>query len=132
MEDHQAILAVLGDYFKGLYTGDTALLRSVFHPDAALFAELPGQSYHKGVDAYLEGVAQRESPAKRGEPDQMKVLSVDVQHDIATARVHVPALGFNFYNYLSLLRKDGAWVIVNKVFSAVPIRTPDGVQVRSV
>jgi hypothetical protein len=48
----------------------------------------------------------------------MKVLSVDVQHNMASARVHVPALGFDFYNVLSLLRKDGAQVIVNKVFSA--------------
>jgi hypothetical protein len=118
MNEHQAILSVLGDYFKGLYSGDTALLRSVFHPEAALFAELPDQSYHKDLDAYLDGVAQRESPDERGEAYRMKVLSVDVHHNIAMAKVHVPALGFDFYNYLSLLRKDGAWVIVNKVFSA--------------
>jgi hypothetical protein len=131
MEDHQSILIVLADYFNGLYTGDTTLLRSVFHPQAALFAELPGQSYHKGLEAYLEGVDNRESPQERRESYQMKVLSVDVTHNIATAKVHVPALGFNFYNYLSLVRQDGVWVIVNKIFSAVPIRTPDGVEVKT-
>ena len=121
MDDHRAIAAVLGDYFKGLYTGDTALLRTVFHPDAALFAERGGQSYHKGLDAYLDGVAQRASPASLGEPFRMKVLSIDVTHDIAMARVHVPALGFNYVNYLSLVRWQGRWVIVNKVFDDVPV-----------
>jgi hypothetical protein len=86
MEDHHAILAVLADYFTGLYTGDTALLRSVFHPEAALFAEVAGQSYHKRLDEYLAGVEKRQSPEELGEPYQMKVLSVDVTHGIATAR----------------------------------------------
>jgi hypothetical protein len=122
MEDHHAILAVLADYFTGLYTGDTALLRSVFHPDAALFAEVAGQPYHKRLDDYLAGVEKRQSPEELGEPYQMKVLSVDVTHGIATARVHVPALGFNYTNYLSLVRHEGVWVIVNKVFFDVPVR----------
>jgi hypothetical protein len=50
----------------------------------------------------------------------MKVMSLDVTHNIATAKVHVPALGFNYYNYLTLMRQDGIWIIVNKVFSDVP------------
>jgi hypothetical protein len=124
MEDHHAILAVLADYFNGLYTGDTALLRSVFHPDAALFAEIAGQSYHKRLEDYLAGVEKRQSPEELGEPYQMKVLSVDVTCNIATARVHVPAHGFNFYNYLSLLRSEGVWGIVNKIFCDAPVRTP--------
>ena len=121
MDAQRAIAAVLGDYFEGLYKGDTALLRTVFHPDAALFAELGGQSYHKGLDAYLDGVAARQSPASRGEPYRMKVLGIDVTHDIAMARVHVPALGFNYVNYLSFVRWQGRWVIVNKVFTDVPV-----------
>ncbi|RZA33307.1 MAG: nuclear transport factor 2 family protein [Lysobacteraceae bacterium] len=122
MEDHHAILAVLADYFAGLYTGDTALLRSVFHPDAALFAEVAGQPYHKRLDDYLAGVDTRRSPEELGEPYRMKVLSVDVTYSIATARVHVPAHGFNYYNHLSLVRYEGVWVIVNKTFFDVPLR----------
>ena len=120
MDDHRAIAAVLGDYFKGLYMGDTALLRTVFHPDAALFAERDGQPYHKRLDDYLDAVAARASPASLGEPYRMKVLAIDVTHDIAMARVHVPALGFDYVNYLSLLRLQGRWVIVDKVFTEVP------------
>jgi hypothetical protein len=122
MEDHHAILAVLADYFTGLYTGDTALLRSVFHADAALFAEVGGESYHKRLDDYLAGVEKRQSPEELGEPYQMKVLSLDVTYSIATAKVHVPAHGFNYYNHLSLVRNEGVWVIVNKTFFDVPLR----------
>ncbi|MFS2024619.1 nuclear transport factor 2 family protein [Massilia sp. CT11-137] len=121
MDDQRAIAAVLGDYFKGLYTGDTALLRTVFHPDAALFAERSGQPYHKRLDDYLDGVAARASPAALGEAYRMRVLAIDVTHDIAMARVHVPALGFDYVNYLSFVRREGRWAIVNKVFTEVPV-----------
>jgi hypothetical protein len=120
MQDHQSILQVLSDYFRGLHAGDVELLRSVFDPEAVLFAELNGASYHKSLDAYLDGVAQRSSPAELNEAFRMRVLSLEVLHDMAMARVHVPALGFNFYNYLSLLRKGGSWRIVSKVFDDVP------------
>lgn len=120
MQDHQSILQVLSDYFRGLHEGDVELLRSVFDPEAVLFAELNGASYRKSLDAYLDGVAQRSSPAELNEAFRMRVLSVEVLHDMAVARVHVPALGFNFYNYLTLLRKGGSWRIVGKVFDDVP------------
>jgi hypothetical protein len=120
MQDHQSILQVLSDYFRGLHAGDVELLRSVFDPEAVLFAELNGASYRKSLDAYLDGVAQRSSPAELNEAFRMRVLSLEVLHDMAMARVHVPALGFNFYNYLTLLRKGGSWRIVSKVFDDVP------------
>jgi hypothetical protein len=120
MQDHQSILQVLSDYFRGLHAGDVELLRSVFDPEAVLFAELNGASYRKSLDAYLDGVAQRSSPAELKEAFRMRVLSLEVLHDMAIARVHVPALGFNFYNYLTLLRKGGSWRIVSKVFDDVP------------
>jgi hypothetical protein len=120
MQDHQSILQVLSDYFRGLHAGDVELLRSVFDPEAVLFAELNGASYRKSLDAYLDGVAQRSSPAELNEAFRMRVLSLEVLHDMAIARVHVPALGFNFYNYLTLLRKGGSWRIVSKVFDDVP------------
>ena len=119
-DDHQAIAQVLGDYFSGLYTGDIGLLRSVFHPQAASFADVDGQAFHKSVDDWLVGVANRTSPVVLGEAFNMRVLSVDVTHAIAMAKVHVPARGFDYYNYLSLLRQGGRWLIVNKVFDDVP------------
>src|SRR5438128_488733 len=100
MDDNDSskdILALLDEYFAGLYAGDTGRLRALFHPQAALFANL-GQPYHKTIDAYLEGVAQRRSPKDAGEAFRMRLVALDVTHNIAMAKVYVPALGFNYYN----------------------------------
>ncbi|SAK85341.1 Putative lumazine-binding protein [Caballeronia fortuita] len=42
MSSHQEILSVLPKYFEGMYAGDVALLRSIFHPDAVLFGMVNG------------------------------------------------------------------------------------------
>ena len=117
MNAHHAILALLSDYFDGLYRGDTALLRAVFHPEAASFSAMGGSRAHQRVANWLELVAQRPSPQERGEAFRMRVLSLSVLHDIALAQVHVPAHGFDYYNVLSLVRVEGRWMIANKVFT---------------
>nr|WP_267874093.1 nuclear transport factor 2 family protein [Massilia soli] len=126
IDDHHAIRQVLSDYFSGLYTGDIDLLRSVFHPQAASFAEVDGQAYHQPVEAWFDKVAQRTAPAVLGEPCAMRVLSIDVLNAIAMAKVHVPARGFDYYNYLSLLHQGGRWRIVNKVFDELPPKPKPG------
>ncbi|SHG71795.1 nuclear transport factor 2 family protein [Massilia sp. CF038] len=119
-EVERAIGHVLSTYFAGLYNGDTALLRSVFDPDAALFAVQGGARYHKPVEIYLAGVATRSSPRELGEPFAMAVLSLEVLGHMGMAKVHVPARGHHYVNYLSLLLAEGRWLIVNKLFDDVP------------
>ena len=123
MKDHEAVLAVVDAYCKGVFRGDVELLRSVFHPKAALFAEVRGQPYYKPIEEYLALVANRKSPEALGEPFLMKPLAVEVTHEIAFAKVHCPMLGYNYTDYLSFVREDGCWVIVNKLFTDVPRAT---------
>jgi hypothetical protein len=47
----------------------------------------------------------------------MQLLAMDKQDNIASVKLHSPMLGFDYYLYLSLRRRDGQWLIVNKTFS---------------
>ncbi|WP_051975247.1 nuclear transport factor 2 family protein [Cupriavidus necator] len=116
---HQQVLQQLQVYLDAIYDGDAAALRSTFHPDAQLFAEVRGEFVHKPVDAYLQGVASRRSPASQNEPYGMSVLSVEVIGRVASANVLVRVGDFNYYNFLSLLNTGGQWVIVNKLYTHV-------------
>lgn len=120
MNDHAAVLAVVDSYCRGVYCGDVELLRSVFHPKAALFAEVRGQPYYRELDDYLSVVAHRRSPEALGEPFRMKPIAVEVTHEIAFAKVHCPMFDYNYTDYLSFVRQDGGWRIVNKLFTDVP------------
>lgn len=115
----QEVISVIENYFQGIYQGDTTLLRSVFHRDSLLVGDVKGSPYQKNVDEYLTTVANRKSLAELKEPFKMKILSVEVLGIIALAKVHVPMLGYNYYDYLSLSQIDQQWKIVNKLFAHV-------------
>ncbi|MES2935447.1 MAG: nuclear transport factor 2 family protein [Pseudomonadota bacterium] len=117
---HPEISAVLKNYFDGIFNGDTALLRTTFHPHAALYGEIKGAQYYKTLDHYLDAVDQRKSPRELNETYLMETVSIDVLGDVASAKVHCVMLGFNYVDFLSLIRIEGKWVIVNKLFTHVP------------
>jgi len=116
----EAITAVITQYFKGIETGDTTLLGQTFHTDALLFGDINGTSYAKTRNEYLEGVANRVSPDKSGQPFKAEILSIDVINSIATAKLHVRMYAFNYYNFLTLHEANGKWLIVNKTLTNVP------------
>jgi hypothetical protein len=120
MDSRGEIAALLDSYLKGLYTGDTELLRSVFHPQATLFGDVRGAPYQNTLEGWLNGVAQRQSPRDLGEAFRMETLGIEVINEIAYAKAHCPMLGCNYMDYLSLLRQGERWLITNKLFTHVP------------
>ena len=47
----------------------------------------------------------------------MKIIGIDIMGKIAIAKLHVPMLGYNYYDYLSLAKVNDDWKIVNKLFT---------------
>lgn len=111
------IASVINNYFQGIFTGNTTLLESVFHPQALLFGSITGEPYCKNLQEYLEGVQNRKSPYEIGESFRMKILSIEVMGFIAYAKLLTPMFEFFYYDYLALSNINGKWVIVNKLFS---------------
>jgi hypothetical protein len=124
MAPHHQILRVLDDYFGGIYSGDVQRLRSAFHPSAVLWGEVKGQPYHKLLEDYLDVVRGRTSPQALGEVFAMEPIAIEVQGNIALAKVRCPMLGFEYVDFLSLLRADGRWAIVAKLFTHLERSTP--------
>lgn len=120
-ENATAISAVLSKYFEGVFNGDVALLRSIFHPQTLVSGDIDGQLYFKTLDQYLEGVKNRKSPQYLDETFRMEILSIEIINSIAVAKVHLPMFEFNYYDLLSLSKIDGQWVIVNKLLTNVSL-----------
>lgn len=126
MYQHEEVLAVIDAYCRGVYRGDIGLLRQVFDPRAQLFAEVRGQALFRPLDDYLAVVAARQSPESLGQTFRMKPISVEVTGEIAFAKVHCPMFDFNYIDYLSFVRQDGRWQIVNKTFTDLPLTASAG------
>lgn len=117
---HEQIAVLLQQYFDALYFCDVDLLQRVFHPQA-LYATADEQPFlHRTMAEYVPVVAARQSPASRGEPRKDHVESVEVAgENTALARVRCSIGERDFVDFLSLVRVDGQWRIIAKVFQIV-------------
>lgn len=115
--DRAAVEAVLNRYFDGLYNSDADQLRGVLHPRAHYATMTDGSLIYHTVETYLPIVAARPSPARRNEPRADRIASIDFAGP-ATARAHVECrIGPKFFtDFLTLIRDDGEWRIISKVF----------------
>ena len=120
LSDSSAISKIIEDiYLKSLYTGDTALLGSIFHPESLLFGDIHGEPYAKTLDQYLTGVGTRQSPADSGLPFHGEIISVKVVNSIAVAEVQVTMYTFIYHDFLSFHWTGDQWLIVNKMLTAI-------------
>ncbi len=115
----EAISQVINDYFMGLYNGDTNGLKQAFHPTAILWGDINGSEYMKPLDEFLQAVINRKSPADNNESFKMSITGIEVLGNNAMTKLHVPMLGNNYHEFISLSKVGGRWWIVNKLFTNI-------------
>ncbi|OEK07690.1 hypothetical protein A8C32_17070 [Flavivirga aquatica] len=106
-------------YFEGIFHGDINKLETCFHKNAYLYGDIKNVDYLKSIKDYIKGVKNRQSPEELNETLKMSIIGIDIMGKIAMAKLHVPMLGYNYYDYLSLAKINGQWKIVNKLFTHV-------------
>ncbi|WP_370897879.1 nuclear transport factor 2 family protein [Chryseobacterium gossypii] len=104
-------------YFKGIFKGDTVLLKQVFHKDALIFGDIKGAPYFKTADQYIEGVENRVSPEKSGKPFKAEIIFIDVINTIASVKLNVKMYDYNYYNFITFHKVNGQWLIINKTLT---------------
>src|SRR5690606_27696076 len=97
----------------GLHHADVARLDRIFDHRAQLQA--PG--IRRSKQEWLALVASREVPAERGDAFAYRLLAVDLAGEQAMVRVHCPLLGQDYVDFLSLLKEQNCWRIVNKMYA---------------
>lgn len=118
-QNSKEVIELVQRYFDATWRGDVTQLRTVFDARAIVVGEVNGQPYYKSIDEYLAGVATRKSPAELGEKVVMELLMLDVQQNIAVAKLHVRMLGFNYYNNFSFARQHDKWLVISKTLTNV-------------
>ena len=111
------IRALLQDYFDGLHFSDVARLGHVFNASAMYACATSGTLLQLDMAAYFAVVAQRPSPASLGQSRQDEIVSIEMAGPVtALARVHCTIAPKRFTDLLTMVRLDGRWQILAKVF----------------
>ncbi len=114
--EEQAVRAAIEHYFRGHATGQGEHFRKVFHPEAKLFAVREGKFWQLTSEEYISGAPGK--PADDEAQRKRSIESVDITGNAAVAKVVLDYPNVKFTDYMSLLKIDGEWRIVNKTFYA--------------
>ena len=113
--DEIAIRQAVQYYFDGGTNADSNTLRKAFHPDARMLFVRDGKYVAMPIGEYITRSGTAKSPASQG--TQKRVVSIDRTGNAAVARLDQRRPdGGVVVDYMSLLKVDGRWVIVNKIF----------------
>jgi hypothetical protein len=116
----QDISAVLTDYFDALYFCDVEKLQRVFHPKAIYATADETPLLYRTMEEYVPVVAARQSPATRGEARRDHIDSINLAgENTAVARVRCSIGTRDFVDFLTLVRTEGLWRIIAKVFQII-------------
>lgn len=112
----------LENYMKGHATGDSEYIRKAFHPDAKVFSNREGK---------LQQLTAAEFAGRfNGKPadDEAKrkrwIESVKISGNAGFGVIVLDYPTVKFTDYMSLIKVDGEWKIINKTFFAEPKAKP--------
>ncbi|HZB44721.1 MAG TPA: nuclear transport factor 2 family protein [Pyrinomonadaceae bacterium] len=113
--EEAAVRAAIEHYFRAHATGLGEHHRKVFHPEAKLFFINDGKFAQRTSEEYIAG-----SPGKPAADEAQRkrtIEMIDITGDAAVAKLVLDYPNAKLTDYMSLLKIDGEWKIVNKIFT---------------
>jgi hypothetical protein len=116
--DSTAVRQVVERYLHGLKFNDTTALRDAFWPEARL--------YYVTRDGKLGELTQQRWYASfagnvgKEEQGDLRIAALEVTRDVASVKVVEDYPKSRYTDYLNLVRWQGRWWIVNKIYTSEP------------
>lgn len=115
--EHDAIARTVQHYIDGGRTGHSDTMKTAFHADATIFGYI-GDDLFAGPIQNLYDWNDQNGPA---EGLEARIAGIDITGTVATVRLELDNwTGHRFTDMFTLLKVDGEWKIMNKVFYLHP------------
>ena len=113
LSDYDAIVTVVQHYIDGAKSGSSDEMKPAFHKDATIFG-YAGADLFGGPIQQLFDWSDENGPAAEL---RAQIASIDVVDTVATVRLELDNwTGSRYTDLFTLLKVDGEWKIMNKVF----------------
>ena len=114
-----AVRAPLEAYLTGHATGSQEAFRAAFHPDAELWGTRNGTLIRMTAEDYIGRAGNGQASADEAQRRRW-IESIEVVGDTAYAKIVLDYPTVRFTDWMTLMKIDGRWLIVNKAFLAEP------------
>ncbi|HYG11035.1 MAG TPA: nuclear transport factor 2 family protein [Pyrinomonadaceae bacterium] len=116
--EEAAVRQAIEHYFRGHATGDGQHFQKVFHPEAKLFWMRDGKFTQRTSADYIAGASGKPAPDEAQR--KRSIESIDITGNAAVVKVLLDYPTARLTDYMSMLKIDGEWKIVNKTFVSEP------------
>ncbi len=117
LSEHDVITKVIQNYIDGAKSGKGEDMKPAFHKDATIFG-------YVGADLFAGPIQQLFAWNDENGPSKglkASIASVDLVDTVATVRLELENwTGHRFTDLFTLLKINGEWKIMNKVFHLHP------------
>ena len=113
---HAEIAKTLNYYLEGGTNNDIETLVKAFHPTATMKYIAKGEYKEVNAIEFFRAGIKPGPPSNR----KTRILSVKVQGNAAQAELEIEYDSFYFVDFMNLLKVDGEWKIVSKIFHRKP------------
>lgn len=115
-KENELVRVPLEKYLKGHATGDPEMIRQAFHKDARINAYRDGNLLNLSAEEFAGRFNGKAAPdeSKR----KRSIDLVEINGNAAIARITLDYPTVKFTDYMSLLKINGEWKIINKTFYA--------------
>lgn len=114
--EEAGVRVALDAYLDGHATGRADSFRRAFHPEARMLFMRDGAFNKVEIPDYIARATGK--PAADEAQRKRSIDSIDIVGDAARARITLDYPDVKFTDYMALLKVNGEWRIVSKVFSA--------------
>lgn len=113
IKDYQEIKNVVMQYVNGCVTGDVELTKKAFHKDAVMYGYLNGELSAGSIENLYPAIKSLGAASEtKSEVDVMEVIGTAATVRVILENWH----GLSFTDFHSLVKIDGKWTIVAKIF----------------
>ena len=118
-KEKEAVRVPLENYMKGHATGNAEFMRKAFHTEGKLIFIRDGKYSTRTFEEYIAGMKDgKPAPDEAGR--KRWIESVEVTGNAAVGKIILDYPNGKFTDYMTLLKIDGEWKIVNKSFYFEP------------
>jgi hypothetical protein len=113
LSEYDAITKTVQNYINGGKTGNTANMKLAFHSDATIFGYIGSDLFAGPIQGLYDWNDQNGAAVEL----EGRITSIDLAGTVATVRLELDNwTGHRFTDMFTLLKVDGEWKIMNKVF----------------
>ncbi len=110
-------------YFDGVRNSDTAAAHKAFHQVAVMYSVRDGALAQRTIPDWLGAIAERAPNPPRPDAVKRTIVMVDVSGNAAVAKLELESPEATITDYMSLLKVNGDWTVVGKIFDRRTVGT---------